>query len=319
MYEVIIIGAGPIGLFSTFYCALRGLKTLTLEKSSNYGGQLANIYPEKPIYDIAGIKEIKAKDYIENLYNQYIPYADKNPIMYDIEILDILSSNTSHIIKTNKGVFETKTILIATGNGNCIPRKLEVENTNKCKNILYRLDNIDKYKNKKIAILGGGDSAIDIANMLVDYSDVTVIHRRNEFIAHEESIYSFIKRKGKILTPMNVESIDYDENCKALNLINNETKYKYKVEVDYVFVSYGLMPSNNILTNILNSDSLGILVNQAYETNRKGIYAIGNACSYVGKVKTIMSGLGESVTAITSIHQYLYPTKNPTFFSSINK
>ena len=74
MYEVIIIGAGPIGLFSTFYCALRGLKTLTLEKSSSYGGQLANLYPEKPIYDIAGIKEIKAKDYINNLYEQYLPY-----------------------------------------------------------------------------------------------------------------------------------------------------------------------------------------------------------------------------------------------------
>ena len=168
-------------------------------------------------------------------------------------------------------------------------------------------------------MLGGGDSAIDIANMLIDYSDVTVIHRRNEFRAHEESIDTFIKKKGKILTPMTIESIDYEENCKALNLVNIDTNYNYKIEVDYVFVSYGLMPSSNILTNILNSDQLGIIVNQSYETSRKGIYAIGNACSYVGKTRTIMSGLGESVTAITAIHQYLYPTKNPTFYSSINK
>ena len=319
MYEVIIIGAGPIGLFSTFYSSLRGLKTLTLESSNSIGGQLTKIYPEKPIYDLPGIKEIKAKDYIDNLYNQYLPYSEKNPIMYEVEIENILLGDCSHIIKTNKGVFETKTILIASGNGNSIPRKLEVENASKCNNILYRLDDVNKYKNKDIVVLGGGDTAVDIANMLVDYSNVTIVHRRNEFRAHEESLSLFKNKNGKILTPYNVESIDFDKNLKALNLVNNSNDELIKVKADYVFVSYGLLPSKNILNNLLDSDTLGILVNTQMETSQKGIYAIGNSCSYLGKVKTIASGMGEVVTAITSIHQYLYPTKNPTFYSSINK
>ena len=118
---------------------------------------------------------------------------------------------------------------------------------------------------------------------------------------------------------MNVESIIYDGNCKGINLINKETNERITIDTDYVFVSYGFLPSNNIFNNILNSDSLGIIVNQSYQTSLKGIYAVGNACSYIGKVKTIMSGLGEAVSAITSIHQYIYPSKNPTFYSSINK
>lgn len=319
MYDVIIIGAGPIGLFSTFYSSLRGLKTLTLENASTYGGQLLNIYPEKMIYDIAGIKEVKAKDYIENLYNQYLPYKEKNPILYNIIINDIINIDSHYLIKTNNGEYETKTILVASGNGCCTPRKLEVENASKCKNILYRIDSIDKYKNKNIAVLGGGDSALDIANMLVKYSNVYLIHRREEFRAHEESIELFKKSNGNILTPMDIESIDYDQNCKSLNLINKNSNKKIKIDVDYVFVSYGLLPSNNIFNNILNCDTLGIIVNQSYQTSLDGIYAIGNACSYVGKVKNIMSGMGEAVSAITSIHQYIYPTKNPTFYSSINK
>lgn len=319
MYDVIIIGAGPIGLFATFYASLRGLKTITLENSSTIGGQLINIYPEKPIYDLPGIKEIKAKDYIENLYNQYLPYIESNPIIYNVEVLEVLSSDNNHIIKTNKGIYETKTILVASGNGTSIPRKLELENASKCKNILYRLDEVDKYSNKNIVVLGGGDSAIDIANMLVNVSNVTVVHRRKEFRAHEESLEKFKKLNGKILTPMNVESIEYDMNCKSLNLINIDTNERINIPTDYVFVSYGLLPSKNVFNNILDSDTLGILINQNCSTSKKGIYAVGNACSYLGKVRTITSGMGEVITAITAIHQYLFPTKNPTFYSSINK
>ena len=256
---------------------------------------------------------------LDELYNQYLPYKEKNPILYNIEILDIITNEDYYCIKTNKGDYDTKTILIASGNGASIPRKLEVENATKCSNILYRLDNINKYKNKKIVVLGGGDSALDIANMLVDSSNVTLVHRRNEFRAHEESLELFKKKNGVILTPMNVDSIDFDKVCKAINLSNNETKKEIKLDVDYIFVSYGMLPSKNILNNILESDTLGIIVNQSYETSKKGVYAVGNSCSYVGKVKTIMSGMGEAVSAITAIHQYLYPTKNPTFYSSINK
>lgn len=319
MYDVIIIGAGPIGIFSTFYSSLRGLKTLTLEKEKIHGGQLTKLYPEKMIYDLAGIKEIKAKDYIDTLYNQYLPYKEQSPILYNIEILEIQNNDKNYLIKTNNGTYHTKTILIASGNGVCVPNKLEVENANKCSNILYRLDNINKYEGKKISVLGGGDSALDIANMLVNIANVTLIHRREEFRAHEESIIKFKKLGGNILTPMNIDSIDYNNNCNALNLTNKLTQNTIKVPTDYVFVSYGLRTNENNIFNSLEQDTQGIIVNQCYETSKKGIYAIGNACSYIGKTKTITSGMGEAINAITSIHQYLFPTKNPTFYSSIQK
>ena len=321
MYELIIVGAGPIGLFASFYAGMRDIKALTLENSNHYGGQLVDIYPEKPIYDIPGIKEIKAKELIEQLYNQYLPYEHKVPIRYNQEIKSCEIKEDYFILNVNDEIIETKTILLASGNGNFNPRKLDVEGVKDCKNIFYKLDSLQKYKNQDIVVFGGGDSALDWANMLTSVAKhVTLIHRRNEFRAHETSVTQFQNASNtKIITPMNVDNVIKEENKTLINLTNNQTSEKLSISADSIFVSYGMLPSKNIFSNIVDVDMLGIKVASNMETSVTGIFSAGNAANYLGKVKTLASGFGDVVTAITAIHQHLYPTKNPTFFSSLSQ
>ena len=321
MYELVIVGAGPIGLFASFYAGMRDIKTVTLESNDHHGGQLVDIYPEKPIYDIPGIKEIKAKDLIVNLYEQYLPYKEKVEIKYSQEIKSCEYKDDHFVLTVNDEVIETKTILLTSGNGNFNPRKLEVDGVKDCKNIYYKLESLQKFKNQDIVVLGGGDSALDWANMLTSVANhVTLIHRRSEFRAHETSVTQFENtNNAQILTPMNVENVIKQDNKTLINLTNNSTKESSQVVADSIFVSYGMLPSKNIFSTIVDVDMLGIKVKSNMETSVNAIFAAGNAANYLGKVKTIAAGMGEVVTAITAIHQHLYPTKNPTFFSSVSQ
>lgn len=322
MYELIIIGAGPIGLFASFYAGMRDIKALTLESSNHVGGQLTDIYPEKPIYDIPGITQIKAKDLVNQLYQQYLPYEKKVPIKFNQNIQSCEIKDDYFILTVNNELIETKTILLTSGNGNFNPRRLEVDGVKECKNIYYKLDSLNKFKNQDIVVLGGGDSALDWANMLTSVAKhVTLIHRRTEFRAHETSVTQFQNNKNStILTPMNVDFVKkIDDKTTQISLTNNETKEKTSIDCDSIFVSYGMLPSNNIFSSIVDVDMLGIKLKSNMETSVSGIFAAGNCANYFGKVKTLASGFGDVVTAITAIHQYLYPTKNPTFFSSLTQ
>jgi len=322
MYELVIVGAGPIGVFATFYAGMRDIKTLTLESSDHIGGQLTDIYPEKPIYDIPGIKEIKAKDLITNLYEQYLPYKEKSPILFNQTIENCEIQDDYFILTVNGNKIETKTILLTSGNGNFNPRRLEVDGVKDCKNIYYKLDSLQKFKNQDIIVLGGGDSALDWANMLTSVANkVCIVHRRNEFRAHETSITQFKNASNsEILTPMNVNNVEkIDDKTTRINLTNKDNNENISLDAHSIFVSYGMLPSNNIFSNIVDVDMLGIKVKSNMETSIDGIYAAGNCANYLGKVKTLASGFGDVATAITAIHQHLYPTKNPTFFSSLAK
>ncbi len=320
MYELIIIGAGPIGLFASFYAGMRDIKTLTLESSDHIGGQLIDIYPEKPIYDIPGIPQIKAKDLVNQLYQQYLPYQTKVPIKFEQVIQSCEIKDTHFTLIVNNELIETKTILLTSGNGNFNPRKLEVAGVKECKNIYYKLDSLNKFKNQNVAVLGGGDSALDWANMLKSVAkNVTIIHRRNEFRAHEISVTQFENSKNTtILTPMNIDSVQkVNDNDTLITLTNNQTNEKISINFNSIFVSYGMLPSSNVFSALVDVDMLGIKLKSNMETSVSGIFAAGNCANYLGKVKTLASGFGDVVTAITAIHQYLYPTKNPTFFSSL--
>ena len=226
MYELVIVGAGPIGIFASFYAGMRDINSVTLESSDHYGGQLTDIYPEKPIYDIPGIKEIKAKDLVEQLYNQYLPYKDKVEIKYNQDIKSCELKDDYFVLNVNNEVIETKTILLTSGNGNFNPRRLEVDGVKECKNIFYKLESLQKYKGQNIVVLGGGDSALDWANMLTNVANtVTIIHRRNEFRAHESSLELFKKKNNtKILTPMDVNHVRKEDDQTVIHLTNKDSK-----------------------------------------------------------------------------------------------
>lgn len=321
MYELIIVGAGPIGLFAAFYAGMRNLKTLVLEAKSIYGGQPKFLYPQKNIYDLPGIKEISGQNLVETLYQQYQTFEKDIPILYNSIIEHIIQINEGYLIKVNDHEYITKTVLICSGNGNFKPIKLDIEGVDKCKNIQYKLEELNLYHNKKIVILGGGDSAVDYANMVVNNSlATTLIHRRNEFRAHEESI-SLFKNNEKAIIATNKKIIGInkiDDNGISILVEDNESNEKSEIPFDYCIVSYGMMPSENPFSKILEIDSLGIKVNSKQESSKPGIYVAGNAASYLGKSRTLACGFGEVIICITNIHQYLFPDKNPLFYSSTN-
>lgn len=316
MLDVLIIGAGPVGLYAGFSAGLRKLNAAVIESLPYVGGQLTSLYPEKPIYDIPGFKEVKAKDFIETLEEQYNQFKDVVPLHLMTQVTNIKKVEDHFVVETTKQTFETKTVLISNGGGTFSPRLLEVENADK-PNVLYSVKTFEQFKDKKILVLGGGDSALDWAIALAGVSkNVILSHRRKEFRAHDTSIEKF-KTLGKILTPYTVEKVLGDKLANQVVLKNVESNEELTLDVDYVLVNYGLLTSKNTYGDWgLELENNLVKVNSKYRTNIEGIYAVGNCCQYDGKLKMICPGLGEAATAIGDINNYLNPGKNNNVYSS---
>lgn len=320
MDELIIVGAGPMGLYAAFTAGLRGLKGRVIESSYTYGGQVSSLYAEKRIYDIPGFVNLKGQDFINKLYEQYMKYEEDFPIHLNTEVLEIIQEKDYFIINTNQGSFQTKKVLITNGGGKFTPKRLECENVYDQDNILYVVKNLDQFKNKKVAILGGGDSAADWALMLADVAkEVNLIHRRDQFRAHQGTIDEYISKNQNILTPYVAKKVIGEKKVTSLVIEHTKTKELKTLDVDYVLVFYGVDKTKTNVNNWgIKTDDKGIVVSINMQTNIKGIYAAGNSVSYPGKLDMIVTGLGEVGTAIGCITNELYPNrKTNTLYSSL--
>lgn len=309
MEDLIIVGAGPIGLYAATLASLHGLKGILLEGLDNVGGQLSSLYPEKEIIDLPGFTSITAQKFIDELLNQQKNQKQPLPIHLNEKLESYHKENDYFSVKTNLKEYQSKTILLVSGMGVFTPRKLDLPNIDQYQNIIYSIKEKNSLANKEIVILGGGDSAVDWANTLSSISSkVTIIHRRNDFRAQESSVKRMIDNHVTILKPFQVKSIFGKNNtAESITLIDENNKEK-TLRFDYLFVNYGLVtvPTKFDLDLHLNS----FKVNTFMMTSQENIFAIGNACYYEGKVKNITSGLGEAVTAITKIDQIIHPNKN---------
>lgn len=320
MLDVVIVGSGPIGLFAGFYAGMRKLNGCIIESLPYVGGQLTTLYKDKEIFDIPTQKSIKAKDVIDQVYAQYKQFINEIPLYLNNELHSIKKIDGGYEIQTSKQKIECKTILFATGNGNFTPRKLTVEG-NDAENILYKIDSIETFKDKKVVVLGGGDSALDWGVMLLENGiKTTIIHRRNEFRAHEETIEKFKSKNGIIKTPYDVVALNLKNNIvKEIIIKNKETENEEQIDTDYILVNYGFLPSKNKFSEIdINMEQGSFIVSSDMSTSCEGIYACGNAVTYKGKLKTIAVGFGEAATAITAINHYIFPNKNvANIYSSV--
>lgn len=308
MNDIIIVGSGPIGLYSAFLASMHNLNYIIIESLNQVGGQLTSLYPDKEIVDLPGYNSIKAKDFINNLLNQ-----NKNslPIHLQEELISYKKINNYIEITTNKNTYQTKTLLLTTGMGKYSPRKLDLDNGT-YSNILYSIKDLSMFKNKKIVILGGGDSAVDWANTLSKDNNVTIIHRRDDFRAKQESVNELLKNNVTILKPFNVNKINSNDSIITSIEISSQTS-NITIELDYLLVNYGLITTQNKLQ--LESKMNTFIVDSSMKTSEDNIYAVGDCCFYNGKVKNITSGLGEAVIAISKIDQIINPNKNiPTHF-----
>ena len=314
--DIIIIGAGPTGLFTVFEAGLLGLKCHIIDSLVKPGGQCSEIYPNKPIYDIPAYPEIMAGDLIHKLLEQIKPF-DPGYTMGESAV-KLKKSDGEFIITTDKNTkIKGKVVAIAGGLGNFEPRKPNLENIDKYEEngLVYKIINKDDFKDKNVIISGGGDSALDWTLELSKIAKkVTLIHRRNEFRGAVESVKQIQKLKDKnivdVITPAQLVAINGRDKVESIDLKVNEEIVT--IETDFIIPLYGLIPKMNIFKNWgLNIEKNAISVNNAldYSTNIKGIYAIGDINHYPGKLKLILSGFHEAAVMCHSAYNYINPDK----------
>ena len=317
--DVVIIGAGPVGLFAIHQLGIKGLKSEVIDNLDKAGGQCIELYPDKPIYDIPAVSECSGKSLTENLLKQINPF--KSNLHLNERVQEISEQNGLWTVKTNKDkTFLTSNIIIAGGVGSFEPRKLPLKELTKFegKSVFYSVTDKTLFKNKNISIFGGGDSALDWALEFSKSSKVTLIHRRDEFRGAPHTLKELekLKKEGKISikTPFQINSINNGNELKFIEIKNDEEKVE-KIETDIILGFFGLiMQLGPIAEWGLNMNKKTIEVNtENFQTNKPGIFAIGDICSYPGKLKLILSGFHEAALASVECFKRARPNEKFKF------
>ena len=324
--DTLIIGAGPVGLFCVHQLGIIGLKCEVVDNLDKIGGQCIELYPDKPIYDIPAVPECTGGDLTNNLIKQIEPFKPNFYLGERVE--SIKKVKKKWIVKTNKGTeFEVASIIIAAGVGSFEPRKFPTKEIEKYegKKILYSIRDKTVFKDKTVCIFGGGDSALDWAIELSNTSKVILVHRRDDFRGMQASIDKAkkLKDEGKIeiYTKYQLDSVQGQEEINSINIKHDDETIK-NIKTDYVLGFFGLiMQLGPIAEWGLNLDKKTIPVNtESFETNKEGIFAIGDICSYPGKLKLILSGFHEGALAARGSFKYARPDEKLRFeFTTTSK
>ena len=315
--DIIIIGAGPTGLFAVFEAGLLKLRCHIIDALPQPGGQLTELYPKKPIFDIPGYPSVGAGELIDNLMEQIKQFEPGFTLSEQATTID-KQEDGSFIVTTNRGTqIQGKAVAIAGGLGSFEPRKPVIDNIAHFeeKGVEYFVRDPEMFRDKKIVIAGGGDSALDWSIFLAEVAaDVTLIHRRNEFRGALDSVDKVIelKKSGKInlITPAEIVGIKGEDRVEGL-MIEKEGE-SFEIETDYFIPLFGLSPKLGPIANWgLEIEKNAIKVNNGldYQTNIEGIYAIGDVNTYPGKLKLILCGFHEATLMCQSVYNRLNPGK----------
>ena len=314
IFDISIIGAGPSGLFATYYAGFREMKAVIIDAIPEPGGQLAVLYPEKFIFDVPGFAQVLARDLVASLYQQARKY---NPAILLGEIATTLARNEDNTftITTNKRQLRTRSVLITGGVGSFSPNKLNIKDQEKYegKGIFYFVGHKEFFRNKNLLIVGGGDSAVDWAlNLKSVTKSITLIHRRDQFRAHEQSVkelYNSPEITVKTFTELSAVTGD-NTTLKGAVIFDNRTKTEETIPVDAVLINIGFKANlGPIATWGLEMENRAIKINGKMETNIPGIYAAGDIASPTESVKLnlIVTGFAQAALAINIAKQFVEP------------
>lgn len=315
--DLLIVGAGPVGLFAVFEAGLLKMRCHLVDYLPQVGGQLSEIYPKKPIYDIPGYPSILAQELVENLIKQIEPFKPSYTLGERIETLE-KKAEGDFMLLTNLGTkIQAKAVIIAGGLGCFEPRKPDVVDLEKFENgkgVNYMILDPEKFKGSKMVIAGGGDSALDWTIFLSDIcSELTLVHRSESFRGAPDSVNKVMqlaeKGKIKLLLNTNILSVSGNEVLEKVELINIKTQEKNSIKTDFLIPLFGLSPKLGPIENWgLNLDKNAIEVNtEDYSTCVSGIYAIGDINTYKNKLKLILCGFHEAALMSHSVYKYINP------------
>jgi thioredoxin reductase (NADPH) len=325
--DLCIIGAGPVGLFAVFEAGLLKMRCHVMDALPQIGGQLSEIYPKKPIYDIPGYPEIMAQDLVENLSKQIAPFEPTFTLGERVEALEKLEDGSFHLT-TNEGTeVLCKVVVIAGGLGCFEPRKPAIPDleTYEGKGVNYIIKNPEQYRGKRVVIAGGGDSALDWAMYLAELtSELTLVHRGSSFRGAPDSAQKImdLAGQGKINLQLtaNITGLQGNGKLEACEITDSENNLT-SVSTDYFIPLFGLSPKLGPLADWgLNLDKNAIVVDTLdYATNIPGIYAIGDINTYPNKLKLILCGFHEAALMSHSAFKHVYPDKKASLkYTTVN-
>jgi thioredoxin reductase (NADPH) len=320
--DVLIIGAGPCGLFAVFELGLLEMKTHLVDILDKIGGQCAELYPEKPIYDIPGVPVTTAQGLVDSLMTQIKPFAPTFHLQEMVETIEKIGDPLFRV-KTDQGkVFEAKVVMIAAGGGSFQPKRPPIPGIEAYeeKSVFYSVRKMDAFRGKRILIVGGGDSALDwTLNLAPVASHVTLLHRRDQFRAAPDSVKKMMAlvAEGKIDFVLGqVSGLEGADGRIAKAIVKRNDGSDFHIACDALLPFFGLTMKLGPVADwgiALKDGELIPVETAAYETSVPGVFAIGDINWYPGKVKLILSGFHEATLAAQKAYHYVYPDKRLVF------
>jgi ferredoxin/flavodoxin---NADP+ reductase len=311
VYDVTLIGGGPVGMFGMFYAGIRDMKCKIIDALEELGGQLTALYPEKYIFDVMGFPKILARDLVAQSKEQALQWGGTVCLNERVEELRRREDNIIELV-TPKTTHYTRTVVITGGVGAFSPRRLTVPGIEKFdnKDIFYFVTDKSRFKDRRVVIVGGGDSAVDWAlNLQGVARSITLLHRRDKFRAHEGSVNELLASPVDVKLWHEVKEVHGGENLEAVTAYENRSKEEISIPCDALLLTLGFVASLGPIREWgLNIEGGSIVVNQFMETNLPGVYSAGDICAFPGKLKLIATGAGEVTVAICYAKHYIDPS-----------
>lgn len=316
VYDITIIGGGPSGLFAAFYAGLRDARTKIIDSLPQLGGQLAALYPDKYIYDIPGFPRVLARDLVDRQVEQALQFSPAvclNEKVIGLRPPMVPGTNGLVELETEPGNLHlSRTVIIAAGVGAFVPRSLDIPDVKRMegKGVYYFVENLEAFRDKRVLVVGGGDTALDWAHSLLDIArQIILIHRRGTFRAHEQSVKGILESSASVLCYYELKALHGDERVEAATVFDNRSDEEITLDVDAVVLGLGFLANLGPIKSWgLEIFKNSILVSSTFQTNLPGVYAVGDISTYEGKLKLIATATAEAAVAVNNAKHHIDPS-----------